>query len=117
MYPLKDLVFPERLSHQSSIFNKKGMPRMGHTLFSVFAGVFQILLKLRIFLKKSLPVPAAGRGTQARGSVWAGSGVSAPRFALSPARNSPAHRAVKGATVTRPKEPMTVWMSSAATYL
>ena len=32
-------------------------------------------------------------------------------------RSTPAHRAVKGATVTRPKEPMTVWMISAATYL
>src|SRR5699024_3176797 len=32
-------------------------------------------------------------------------------------RRNPAHRAVKGATVTRPKEPTTVWMISAATYL
>ena len=29
----------------------------------------------------------------------------------------PAHRAVKGATLTRPKEPTTVWMISADTYL
>ena len=34
-----------------------------------------------------------------------------------PASSSPAHRAVNGATVTRPKEPTTVWISSAATYL
>ena len=41
-------------------------------------------------------------------------------FSCSPffrVRSTPAHRAVKGATVTRPKEPMTVWMISAATYL
>ena len=36
-------------------------------------------------------------------------------FAFPPARSRPAVRAVKGATVTRPKEPMTVWMISAAT--
>ena len=38
-------------------------------------------------------------------------------FAFPPARSRPAVRAVKGATVTRPKEPTTVWMISAATYL
>ena len=38
-------------------------------------------------------------------------------FFVLPTRNKPAHRAVKGATVTRPKEPMTVWIISAATYL
>ena len=34
------------------------------------------------------------------------------RMAAAPGQESPAHRAVKGATVTRPKEPMTVWMIS-----
>lgn len=34
-----------------------------------------------------------------------------------PVSSNPAHKAVKGATVTRPMEPMTVWISSAATYL
>ena len=38
-------------------------------------------------------------------------------FAFPPARSRPAVRAVKGATVTRPKEPTTVWIISAATYL
>ena len=34
-----------------------------------------------------------------------------------PVRSNPAHKAVKGATVTRPMEPTTVWISSEATYL
>lgn len=34
-----------------------------------------------------------------------------------PARNIPAQSAVNGATVTNPKEPITVWSISAATYL
>ena len=38
-------------------------------------------------------------------------------FALFFVNSSPAHREVKGATLTSPKEPITVWIISAATYL
>lgn len=38
-------------------------------------------------------------------------------FRLPAVKNHPAHSAVNGATVTSPNEPMTVWISSAATYL
>ena len=67
--------------------------------------------------KKGRPGRAALRGHRGRSlETGEGSGCGMRRGCF-PARNSPAHRAVKGATVTRPKEPMTVWMISAATYL
>ena len=63
---------------------------------------------------RQLPGLAKGKGPQGAGSGWRSASVpcwgkaSGASFRPPLARKTPAHRAVKGATATRPMEPMMV---------